>query len=150
MESRTFDLSIPVSRLILVGWSALGAIQVASGAFSIERGDNVLGVAQIAFGVFFLLFVALMPRANRYVIRLEDANLRLERSLSRTRTIPWESVSELHFQLLKVDLVLKEGKSVKWNFNLSYTDNQIVKPQIIAALTEFAEAKGIPVRDSRS
>ena len=53
MKELTFDLSVPVSRLLLAGWSALGAIQVASGAFSIERGDDILGVVQIACGLFF-------------------------------------------------------------------------------------------------
>ena len=51
---------------------------------------------------------------------------------------------------LKFEIALKDGKDAKWNFNLSYTDNQIVKPRIIAALTEFAGTNGIPVRDSRS
>ena len=149
MQKRTFDLSVPVSRLLLVGWSALGAIQVASRAFSIERDDDVLGVAQIAFGLFFLLFVVLMPRTNRYVIAFDDSHLTLEKALVRTRKIPWASISETDIQRMKFEIALKEGKNVKWNFNLSYTDNQIVKPQIIAALTEFAQANGIRVRDSR-
>ena len=51
---------------------------------------------------------------------------------------------------MKVEFMFENGNNVTWNFNLCYTDNQIVKPQIIAALTEFAAAKGIPVRDSRS
>ncbi len=148
MDTRNFDLSAPVSRLLSAGWSVFGLIQIASGFFALERGDDILGGVQVAFGLFFLLFVVLMPRANRYVIRLEDANLRLDRSLSRTRTIPWESISELQIQLMKVEIVLKEGKSVTWNFNLSYTDNQIVKPQIIAALNEYAAAQGIPVKDN--
>ena len=50
----------------------------------------------------------------------------------------------------QLEIALKDGKNAKWNFNLSYTDNQIVKPQIIAALTEFAEANGIPIQDGRS
>ena len=128
----------------------MSVFQMAYGLFSLNRSDDILGGVQFAFGLGFLLFVVLMPRANRYVIRLEDVYLRLERSLSRTRTIPWDSVSELHILLLTVEIGLKEGKRVKWNFNLSYTDNQIVKPQIIAALDEFAAAKGILVRDSRS
>ena len=49
---------------------------------------------------------------------------------------------------MKFELALKERKNVTWNFNLSFTDNQIVKPQIIAALTEFAAARGIPVKDN--
>ena len=150
MKSRTFDLSVPVSRVILVGWSALGAIQVASGTFSIGRGDDILGVAQIAFGVFFLLFVVLLPRVNRYVIAFDDSHLSLEKALVRTREIPWASISEIEIHLMKFEIALEEGKSVKWNFNLSYVDNQIVKPQIIETLNEFAAAKGIPVRDSRS
>ncbi len=150
MESRTFDLSVPVSRLLLGGWSAFGAIQIAGGAFSIERGDNVLGVAQIAFGAFFMLSVVLVPRLNRYVIAFDDSHLTLERALVKPRRIPWASIAEIKVRLMKLEIALKEGKNVKWNFNLSYTDNQIVKPQIIAALTEFAEAKGIPIQDGRS
>ena len=49
---------------------------------------------------------------------------------------------------MKLEIALKEGKNVKWNFNMSYTDRQIVKPQIIATLNEFAAAKGIPVKDN--
>lgn len=150
MDPRTFDLSLPVSRLLLAGWGGFGAIQVASGAFGIERGDVVLGVVQIAFGLFFMLSVVLVPRLNRYVIAFDESHLTLEKALIRTRKIPWTSISEIEIHLMKLEIELKEGKNVKWNFNLSYTDNQIVKPQIIAALTGFAQANGIPVRDSRS
>ena len=150
MESRTFDLSVPVSRVLLAGWSAFCAIQVASGVFSIERDDDVLGIVQIAFGLFFLVSVVLMPRTNRYVITFGDSHLTLKRALVKPRKIPWASISEIEIQLMKLEIALKEGKNVKWNFNMSYTDNQIVKPQIIAAMTEFAQAKEIPVRDSRS
>ena len=103
---------------------------------------------QIAFGLFFLLFVALTPRENRYVITFDDANLKIERSLSRERTIPWTSITEIHILLMKIEFMFENGNNVTWNFNLCYTDNQIVKPQIIAALTEFAAAKGIPVKDN--
>lgn len=150
MDPRTFDLSVPISRLLLAGWSAFGAIQIASGAFSIERGDNVLGVVQIAFGLFFMLSVVLTPRLNRYVIAFDDSHLALERALVKPRRIPWASISEIEVKLMKLEIALNDGKNVKWNFNLSYTDNQIVKPQIIAALTEFAEANGIPIQDGRS
>lgn len=148
MDSRTFDLSVPVARLLLVGWSAFGAIQVAIGAGSIERGDDVLGGVQIAFGLFFLLFVVLTPRVNRCVIAFDDSHLTLEKALVRTRKIAWGSISEIDIHLMKFELALKERKNVTWNFNLSFTDNQIVKPQIIAALTEFAAARGIPVKDN--
>ena len=89
-----------------------------------------------------------MPRTNRYVIAFDDSHLTLEKALARTRKIPWASVSEIDIQRIKLEIALKEGKNVNWNFNMSYTDNQIVKPQIIAALTEFAAAKGIPVKDN--
>lgn len=150
MKERTFDLSAPVSRLLLAGWSGFGAIQVASGVFSLERGDDVLGVLQIAFGVFFMLSVVLMPRLNRYVIAFDDLHLTLDKALVRTRKIPWASIAELEIHLMKLEIALRDGKNVRWNFNLSYTDNQIVKPQIIAALTEFSEANGIPIQDGRS
>ena len=150
MQELTFDLSVPVSRLLLAGWSAFGAIQVASGAFSIERGDDVLGFAQIAFGLFFLLFVVLMPRVNRYVIAFDDSYLTMDKSLFRPRNVPWISITEIHIQLMKIEFTLENRKNITWNFNMSYTDNQIVKPQIIAALNEFAEAKGISVIDNTS
>ena len=150
MESRTFDLSVPVSPWLLACWSGLGALQIASGVFSIESGNNILGVAQIACGLFFLLGAVLMPRLNRYVIAFDDSHLTLERALVKPRRIPWASIAEIKVQLMKLEIALKEAKNVKWNFNLSYTDNQIVKPQIIAALTEFAEANGIPIQDGRS
>lgn len=149
MKPRIFDLSVPVSPWLLAGWGVFGAIQVASGVFSIEGGNDILGVAQIACGLFFLLSVVLMPRLNRYVIAFDDSHLTLDKALVRTRRIPWASISEIEIHLMKLEIALKDGKNAKWNFNLSYTDNQIVKPQIIAALTEFAGANGIPVRDSR-
>ena len=150
MKERTFDLSVPLSRLFIVGWILFGLIQIANGLFSLKRGDEIFGIVQVAFGLFFLLFAGLTPRENKYVITFEDANLKIDRSLSRELTISWASISEIHIQLMKLEIALKEGENVKWNFNMSYTDNQFVKPQIISALTEFAGAKGIPIRDSRS
>ncbi|MDE2889436.1 MAG: hypothetical protein OXR72_14610 [Gemmatimonadota bacterium] len=150
MESRTFDLSVPVSRILLACWSGFGALQVASGVFSIESSNEILGVAQIAFGVFCCSSLFVLPRLNRYVIAFDDSHLTLERALVKARKIPWTSISEIEVQLMKLEITLKEGKNVQWNFNLSYTDNQIVKPQIIAALTEFAETNGIPIQDGRS
>ena len=148
MKERTFNLSVPLSRIFIVGCILSGVIEIAGSFFSIKTGDGIFGIVQIAFGLFFLLFVALTPRENRYVITFDDANLKIERSLSRERTIPWTSSTEIHIRLTKVELGLENGKNVTWNFNMSYVDNQIVKPQIIAALTEFAEAKGTPVKDN--
>ena len=148
MQSRTFDLSVPLSRLFIVGWILFGLIQIANGLFSLKRGDEIFGIVQVAFGLFFLLFAGLTPRENKYVITFEDANLKIDRSLSRELTISWASISDFHIQLMKLEIALKEGKNVTWNFNMSYTDNQIVKPQIIAVLTEFAAAKGTPVKDN--
>ncbi len=113
MESRTFDLSVPVSRLLLACWSVFSAIQVASGAFSIERGDGVLGVVQIAFGLFFCSSFFVLPRLNRYVIAFDVSHLTLDRALVRTRKIPWASISEIEIHLMKLEIVLKDGKNVK-------------------------------------
>ena len=104
----------------------------------------------MAFGLIFLLFVGLTPRIHRHVITFDDSYLTLDKSLLRPRKIPWTSITEIHVLLMKIEFMLENGKNVTWNFNMSFVDNQIVKPPIIAALTEFAEAKGIPIRDSRS
>ena len=135
---------------MIVTWTVFGVIEIASGYFSTLRGDDVFGGVQFAFGLIFLLFVALTPRVHRFVVTFHEAHLEIDGSLYRKRTIPWATISEIQVRLMKVEIGLKEGKNVKWNFNLSYTDNQIVKPKIIATLNEFAAAKGIPVKDSRS
>ncbi|MDE2889444.1 MAG: hypothetical protein OXR72_14650 [Gemmatimonadota bacterium] len=52
---------------------------------------------------------------------------------------------------MKLEFVLAKGRNIKVDFSaMSYNDNQIIKPQIIEAVTAFAEEKGIPVQDSRS
>ena len=52
---------------------------------------------------------------------------------------------------MKVELSLDNGKNVEINFSgLSYSVNQIIKPEIVAAVTAFAEDKGIGVKDGRS
>ena len=149
-ETHTFNLSVPLSRLFIVGCILGGVIEIAGSFFSIKSGDSIFGVAQLVFGLFLLLFVSLTPRIHRYIITFDDSYLTLDKSLFKPRKIPWASISEVEIQLMKLEIALKEGKNVKWNFNMSYTDNQFVKPQIISALTEFAGAKGIPIRDSRS
>ena len=148
MKERTFNLSVPLSRLFIVGCIIGGAIEIAGSFFSIKSGDGIFGVAQLAFGLFLLLFVGLTPRIHRHVITFDDSYLTLDKSLFKPRKIPWASISEVEIHLMKLEIALKKEKDVTWNFNMSYTDNQIVKPQIIAALTEFAAAKGIPVKDN--
>ena len=142
MEERTFNLSVPLSRLFIVGCILGGVIEIAGSFFSIKSGDGIFGVAQLAFGLFFLLFVGLTPRVHRHVITFDDSYLTLDKSLFKPRKVPWISISEIQIQLMKIEFVLENGKNVKWNFNMSYTDNQFVKPQIIAALTEFAGGEG--------
>ncbi len=142
METQSFNLSASFSRLLLVGWSIFGVIQIANGAFSIKRGDDIFGVVQIAFGLFSLLFVGLTPRVHRHVITFDGSYLTLDKSLLRPRNIPWTSITEIHVLLMKIEFMLENGKNVTWNCNMSFVDNQIVKPQIISALTEFSEARG--------
>ncbi len=150
MQERTFNLSVPLSRLFVVGCILGGVIEIAGSFFSIRSGDSIFGVAQLVFGLFLLLFVSLTPRIHRYIITFDDSYLTLDKSLFKPRKIPWASISDVEIQLMKLEIALKKEKDVTWNFNMSYTDNQFVKPQIISALTEFAGAKGIPIRDSRS
>lgn len=133
---------------MIVTWTVLGVIEIAGGYFSTLRGDDVFGGVQFAFGLIFLLFVALTPRVHRYVVTFHDAHLEIDGSLYRKRTIPWETISEIQVQLMRVEIGLKDGKRMKWRFNLSYMDNQIVKPQIITALKEFAAARGIAIQDN--
>ena len=53
--------------------------------------------------------------------------------------------------MMKLEFRLAKGRNIKIDFSaMSYNDNQTVKPQIIEAVTAFAEAKGIPVQDGRS
>ena len=148
MQERTFNLSVPLSRLFIVGCIIGGAIEIAGSFFSIKSGDGIFGVAQLAFGLFFLLFVGLTPRIHRHVVTFDDSYLTLDKSLLRPRKIPWTSITEIHVLLMKAEFMLEKGGNVTWNCNMSFVDKQIVKLQIIAALTEFAAAKGIPVKDN--
>lgn len=150
MEERTFDLTVPVTRPFRGIWTGLGVIWIVIGFLNLED-NTTLGSIQLAFGLLVLPLVGLAQRLNRYIIAFNDGNLDIERGLFIHRTIPWTSISEIHIELMRVQFRLDSGKTVKIDFTaLSYNDNQIIKPQIIDAVTAFAEVKGIPVQDGRS
>ena len=150
MDERTFDLTVPVTRLFRIIWVSYGVMLIVPGILNII--DNpFLGALQLVLGLITLPFMGLIHRINKYIITVSDANLKIERSLFRRRRVPWESISEIDIQLMKLEFVLAKGRNIKIDFTaLSYNDNQIIKPQIIEAVTAFAEAKGIPVQDGRS
>ena len=150
MEERTFDLTIPVTRGFRVTQTAMGVIFFILGLLNLES-NTVLGAIQSAGGLMILIFVSLAQRINSYIIAFKDENLEIVRGMFRRRRIPWGSVTEIHIQLMKLDIGLESGRSVKIDFStMSYNDNQMIKPQIVDAATAFAEAKGIEVKDSRA
>ena len=147
MDERTFDLTQPASRPVQVLWIAMGLCWIASGLFSL-RGDDFVGVLQIAFGLFALPAGFLMHRLNRYVIEFNDENLETRTGLFRHRKTPWEAISEIHVRFMKVELHLAGGKTEEIQFGaMSYSANQVIKPRIISRLKAFAEARGIPVKE---
>lgn len=149
MEERTFDLTVPVTRPFRGIWTGLGIIWIVIGFLNLED-NTTLGAIQLAFGLLVLPLVGLAQRLNRYIIAFKDGNLEIDKGLFIRRRIPWTSISEIHIELMRVQFRLDSGKTVKIDFTaLSYNDNQIIKPQIIDAVTAFAEAKGIPVQDGR-
>ncbi len=150
MEERTFDLTVPVTRLFRIMWVTYAVILIFLGIANI--GDNpFLGALQLVLGLITLPFMGLLHRINKYIITVSDANLAIDRSLYRGRRVPWESISEIDVQMMKLEFRLAKGRNIKIDFSaMSYNDNQTVKPQIIEAVTAFAEAKGIPVQDGRS
>ena len=90
-----------------------------------------------------------MHRLNRYVIEFTDENLEIHIGVFRHRKIPWETVSEIHVRFMRVEFQIAGGKTEEINFRaLSYSANQVIKPRIISGLKAFAEARGIPVRES--
>ncbi len=150
MEERTFDLTVPVTRPFRVLWTSLGVIWIILGLMYLQE-NTLLGAVQLGAGLIVLSGAGLLHRLNRHIIAFNDANLEIERGLFRHRRIPWTSVSEIHIELMKVVFKLDNGKSVKIDFTaLSYSDNQTIKPEMIATATAFAEAKGITVKDSRA
>lgn len=150
MEERTFDLTIPVTRAFLGTQTAMGVIFFTLGLLNL--GSNTgLGAIQSAGGLVILIFVSLAQRINKHIIAFKDGNLELRRGLFRHRNITWGSVSEIRIQLMNLEFGLDSGKSVKIDFTaMSYNDNRMIKPEIIAAANAFAEAKGIEVKDSRA
>ena len=150
MEERTFDLTVPVTRPFRVIWTIAGVGWIICGFVNVA-GNTILGAVQIVLGLGFLGFSGPLQRLNRYIVTFSDARLEIERGLFRHRRIPWTSVSEIHIQLMKVEIRLDSGKSLAIDFsNMSFSDNQIIKPEIVAAVTAFAEDKGIGVKDGRS
>lgn len=150
MEERTFDLTVPVTRPFRGIWMGLGVIWIFLG-FSQLTENTILGAVQLVCGLLILPFVGLAQRLNRYFIVFKDGNLEIDKGLLVRRRIPWTSISEIHLESMRVQFRLDTGKTVKIDFTvLSYNDNQIIKPQIIDAVTVFAKAKGIPVQDGRS
>ena len=150
MEERTFDLTVPITRPFRVIWTGLGVIWIFLGFVNLQE-NTILGVVQLVAGLIILPFIGLLHRLNRHIIAFNDTRLEIERGLFRHRRIPWTSVSEIHIELMKLGFKLDNGKGFKIDFTaLSYNDNQTIKPQIVEAVTAFAEAKGIPVQDGRS
>ena len=73
--------------------------------------------------------------------------MEIEKGLFRHDDISWPSIAEIHVETKKVEFTLDNEKSVEINFGgMSYSVNQTVKPEIFAAATAFAEAKGIEVK----
>ena len=150
MEEQTFDLTVPVTRGFLLTQTAMGVLFVVLGFIYLEN-STLLGTAQLVAGLLILTFVGLVPRMNKHIIAFRDANLEIEKGLFRHDDISWPSIAEIHVETKKVEFILNNEKSVAINFGgMSYSVNQTVKPEIIAAATAFAEAKGIEVKDSRA
>lgn len=149
MEERTFDLTIPVTRLFRIMWGTYATILIFLGIANIE--DNpFLGALQLLFGLITLPFMGLLHRINKYIITFSNASLEVVRGLFKRRIVPWESISKIEIQLMKLEFVLAKGRNIKVDFSaMSYNDNQTIKPQIMEAVAAFAEAKGIPVQDGR-
>ena len=149
MEERTFDLTVPVTRGFLMIQAALGLIFTVMGVLNLEN-NTVLGGVQLVGGLLIVTSVGLVQRMDKHIIAFKDARLEIEKGLFRNHDIPWTSIEEIHLVARKAEFLLGNGKRVEINFGrMSYSDNQIIKPQIIEAVTAFAEAKGIPVQDGR-
>ena len=148
-ENPIFDLTVPVTRPFRGIWTGLGIIWVVLGFLNLED-NTILGAIQLALGLLVLPFVGLAQRLNRYIIAFKDGNLEIDQGLFIRRRIPWTSISEIRIELMRLEFVVDTGKRRKIDFTaLSYSDNQVIKPKIIDAAIAFAEAKGIPVQDSR-
>ena len=150
MEERTFDLAVPVTRAFLGIQTGLGVIFIVMGVLNLEN-NTALGAIQLVGGLLILISVGLVPRMNKHTLAFKDASLEIKKGLFRHHTIPWATISEIRLKPKKAEFVLGNGKRAEINFGrMCYNDNQTVKPQIIDAVTAFAEAKGIPVQDGRS
>lgn len=150
MEGRTFDLSVPITRLFRALWIAYGVILIILGVLNMPE-NSLLGALQLILGLITLPFMGLLHHFNKFIIALNDANLTIRTGLINNKKIHWSSITDIHIQLMKVEFRLDTGKNAEINFsNISFNDNQMIKPQIIDAVTAFAEVKGIPVQDGRS
>ena len=150
--NRVFDLTQHVSIQSSLLWAGAGALQLANGVLNIVGGEHmILGATMVCVGVLMLPGSLLRKRASRFVITFDHDSIRVQRGLFANHQIAWDSIAEISLSLMSAIIVTKSGRSRTLNFGeLGYTANQMVKPQICAAIKEFGQEKGVSVTEVRS
>ena len=145
MEKRTFDLSEgPMNQHQRVLWGILGVFQFINGLFAVRRGDLFLGSLMIVLGVVFVPASLLMRRFNLFTIALDDEFLAIKKGILVHHLISWASISEIRISLMRMEVITIHGKDVSVDFGqMSYLINQTVKPEIVTAIRDLADEKGI-------
>ena len=155
-EDRVFDLTARVgwtNRFVL---GLLALVMAANGLMNLARWYNtdsggtqllVLGLVYLCLGVL-VLPGSLLFRRLKLVLGFSQEELLIQRGLFVRQRVPWDSLAGITLSLMNAEFVSREGPTRVIQFGmLGYADNQVVKPQILQTIRDFAQAKGIPVTE---
>ena len=148
METRVFDFTIPINRQHRILFLVLALTQFLNGGLAIDRGELILGVPMVLFGLFVLIGSLTMKESGKYVITFQDSSIQIEKGVFKNRVLPWETITGIQIALMSVEIRQQSNKRERINFSdFGYDVNQLVKPQFMSDLRAFAEAKGIAVTE---
>ena len=92
-----------------------------------------------------------LKRLNRFVITFDQGFLGIQRGLFVNRRVFWDTITEVNLSRMAAIIVTKTGRPLTLHFGeFGYTVNQIVKPEVLAAIRGVCEERDIPVTDVRS
>ena len=156
-EDRVFDLTARVGWPNRFVWGLLALVFTANGLVNLARWNNidsggtellVLGLVYLSLGVLVLPGSLLFRRMNRLVIGFSQGELSIKRGVLVRQRTSWDDIAEITLGRMAAEIVTRGGKVRVIHFGmLGYVDNQEIKPRVFQTIRDFAQAKGIPVRE---
>lgn len=146
IEDRTIDLTVPIPPQLRVLLVILGIVHVIGGALFLSTGHGFFGVLNLVLGPSWLSWGLFYDRINRHAVEIHEGHLKISRGLFRSRRIPWESISGIHFESWRMDIKVARGKAATVNFReISSGRSRLIRDEIVTKLGPVAEARGVSI-----